>query len=1100
MPNAHVRLLQIETNVSHETVSNASGNYSFLNIPPGLYTIECTAPQFKTEKLLSFTLTVNQVFTWNPELTIGSQSVSIDASAEPVSVETSTSELGSVVGERPVNDLPLQGRNFTQLLTLTPGITPISVGQNSGGGESPVVANSSFTFPAVNGQSNRSNSFLTDGMTNQHPWYSTYAVAPIIDDIQEFKVSSHNDAQFGQVTGGVVNVATKAGTNSLHGTAWEYFRNNTLNAKNYFQQNVTPYTQNQFGMTIGGPVRIPKLYDGRDKTFFFGAYEGFHYKQGVSESYFRVPTAAELTGDYDDLYQRLEAANPGTGTLYDPHTGLATPVINGRHNQIQSLLDPGAVAWAKAELPAAQAIPNQTYNNAEIPQTSSQTQWNYSARIDHTFSSRDFVFFRYSAQKLINPTSSSLPGLSTNTVSPTQQYGASWVHIFSPTRSLHLLYSRAHVQNNTASYFANRNLADIYGLNSTMTSFNNGYTLFPDLGVSNYFSGGEQANNTKNVSSVHEVAGNYAMVIGRHQLEAGGSWDQLNYTDSIHNASLGFGTQQTSGPLGVGDASASFLIGFPSSAYKRDVNVTERPGGIMSYYAQDSWKATDHLTINYGLRYDRTFIPAYGKWNTAGQIGGIDTGDFDFTNGTYILQAVPQNCSVTGAAPCIPGNGSLPDHVIVSPNGKILHDTKTNFGARLGLAYSVNNKLVLHLGAGEFYDNWAAALQLTQNYQGSWPDTGTLQTGPINEVPINQGGAYTNPHNPFSGGSVLPGSTPFSNTNSNYFVSPYIRNPESIEYNVGIQQQISSNTILSLNYVGSVSHRLDIGSQYNTGMPSTLPFGSPQRTQQTGLNGPQANGQLYGYTPPVHWDRSAGNGNYNALQASISRPFTHGFAYTISYTWSKAIDEGQSGFIGVEGNDLQDPYNVRGSRGPAAYNIPQLLVINFNYEIPVGKGKQFSTHNRIVDYVVGNWQVNSIFMLRSGQNYTLHASGDIANTGDTDTYARAQVIGNPYLAHRTIAEWFNTAAFTTPTNGNVGNSGRNNMMGQTYSNDDLSIFRVFPIRDKFSAQFRAEAFNIANQVIFGNPGNTVNSPGSFGVISSTANSPRVIQLGIHLFF
>ena len=1093
-----VTLQSVETNTMRGTVSNGSGNYTFLNVPPGHYTLEFSAPHFQTEKVSAFQLTVNQTLTYEAALRVGEVQSMVTVEAQGTAVESSTAELGMVIGQKPVNDLPLKGRNFTQLLTLTPGVTPISVGQNNSGSNTAVVQDSAYTFPSVNGQGNRENYFLTDGMNNQQAWYNTYAVAPIVDSIQEFKVNSHNDAQFGQVTGGVINVATKTGTNSFHGTAWEYLRNTTFDAKQYFQTAVTPYHQNQFGGTLGGPVRIPKLYNGRDKTFFFVAAEGFHYSKGSTANPFNVPTAAELTGDYDDLYQKLEAIKKGTGTIYDPHTGLPTPTINGKHNQIQSLLDPGAVAFAKAILPAPRVVAGQPAYNAQTVGTTYQKQWNYSGRIDHTFGTRDFVFFRYAGQQLNTTTPNQLPSLISDAEIPSQQYGVSWVHMFSPTTSLQVQFARSHVEQNTTTKFTVPNVIGLYGVDGSLASFLGGVNLMPNLNVSGYWSGGETSNPGKDLSNVHEYLATFSKTLGRQQLQAGGSWDQINYGQTLRNGTVNFGTKQTSGALGVGDGSASFLMGFPSGATKRNIVITERPGGIMSFYAQDSWKLTQRVTVNYGLRYDRTFIPGYGQEGTEGQLGGIETGDFDFTNGTYILQKVPGLCSDRKAAPCLPGTGALPAHVVVSPNTKILHDTTTNFGPRLGVAYRVNDTMAVRASFGIFYDNWAASIQLPQNYQGSWPDTATLDVGSVNVSPAN----YTSPHNPFgSTAAVLPAATPFTG-NINYYVSPWTKNPYSEQYSLGIEQQFGSNVIFSLNYVGSETHRLDIGGYYNTGMPSPYPMGDARRANQVGLNGPQANGQLYGYTPPNRWDRSGANATYNALQAALARRFTNGLAYVVSYTWSKTIDEGQSGYFGVEGNSLQDPYNVRGSRSVSAYNIPQILAINFNYELPVGRNKPFSTHNNVADYVLGNWQINSIYMMRSGQNFTLAATGDIANTGNANTYVRPLVIGNPGLSKRTVNQWFNTAAFATPPSGNIGNGGRNNLQDQTYHNIDFSIFRKFPIVEKFYAEFRAEVFNLTNHTVFGTPATTVNNPTTFGTISTlqSGNNPRTLQFAVKLVF
>ena len=292
-------------------MSNSAGNYVFLSITPGQYTLRAEAPGFEVSKA-PFTLEVNQTATFDLSMQVGTvqQTLTVETSGELV--QSATSELGAVVAEKQVNDLPLNGRNFTQLLSLTPGVAPVSVSQNAGGFGN-VLSGSAFEFPAINGQTNRSNFFLTDGIDNQGSFQSTYTVAPIIDQIAEFKVNSHDDqAEFGGVLGGVINVVTKSGTNQLHGSAWEYLRNNDLDARNTFLAAVTPYRQNQFGVAAGGPVWIPKLYNGKNKTFFYGAYEGTRFSQ-ASDTYLHLPTDAELSGNL----REDQAFNPFT-TAPDP--------------------------------------------------------------------------------------------------------------------------------------------------------------------------------------------------------------------------------------------------------------------------------------------------------------------------------------------------------------------------------------------------------------------------------------------------------------------------------------------------------------------------------------------------------------------------------------------------------------------------------------------------------------------------------------------------------------------------------------------------------------------------------------------------------------
>ena len=296
---ANITLKNTDTNVQQGSVTSSSGTYAIINIPPGNYSIDVSKEGFSTAQLTHIVLGVNQAASFNFTMTVGAVTQQVSVSADAATVESTTSELGTVIGTRAVNNLPLNGRNFTQLLELTPGVSPVSVGQNSGGGGG--FAGQSlgqFTFPSVNGARNRSNMFLLDGVSDLGSFIGNYNYQPIVDDIQEFKVQSHNDlAEFGQVAGGIVNVVTKSGTNQLHGTVWEYLRNSAFDARNYFLPVVNPLRQNQFGVAAGGPIVIPHVYNGRNKTFFFFSYEGFRQSQ-ATQSLITTPTAAQLTGDF----------------------------------------------------------------------------------------------------------------------------------------------------------------------------------------------------------------------------------------------------------------------------------------------------------------------------------------------------------------------------------------------------------------------------------------------------------------------------------------------------------------------------------------------------------------------------------------------------------------------------------------------------------------------------------------------------------------------------------------------------------------------------------------------------------------------------------
>jgi hypothetical protein len=607
-------------------------------------------------------------------------------------------------------------------------------------------------------------------------------------------------------------------------------------------------------------------------------------------------------------------------------------------------------------------------------------------------------------------------------------------------------------------------------------------------------------------------------------LQAGGAWDEVNYTAELRQGAVNFtggstanfsGNPSSPGGLTAAQLSAQsgfgladFLLDYPNNENKRNVLLTERPGGIGSGYLQDSWKITPNLTLNYGVRYDRSVIPAYGTQASVGLQGSIETGEFDFNNGDYIIQQLPPLCSDRGHAPCLP-SAALPPHVRVATGGGILHGAKDNIGPRVGFAYRANDRMSMRGGFGITYDNWAAIIQMTQNYQGSWPDTGTLQINSTNTPST----VYTSAQNPFAQNSGnLPAATPFTSSNVNYMVDPLWKNPYSEQYNFGIQQEMTRGTILEINYVGSASHRMDVGGYYNTGTPcgSPCPYASFAKRQAA-----NATGQPFPYTvPEKSWDHAGASASYNALQA-MYRGRVSGLTYMASYTWSKTLNEGGDGYFGVEGGVPEDPYNPKGSRGPASFSIPQLFTANFVYELPVGVGKTFSTSSRVVNYLIGNWQVNGILIGRSGQNFNVVSGGDIAETGNAGTYERANLVGDPNQTGpiagnagctppagsvHTATQWFNPCAFQTPVTGTLGNAGRNILQDQRYWDFDASIFRIFPIGERVRLKADLEAYNALNHPVLGSPGATTTTSSTFGTISSTASTARILQGAIRLQF
>ena len=1085
---ASLTLRNLDTTVETRAASNSAGNYVFLNITPGRYSIEATSSGFQITKVPALNLVVNQTATVDITLQLGTvqQTVNVEAAGELV--QAATSELGAVVESKQVADLPLNGRNFTQLLSLTPGVSPISVSQNSNGFGN-VASGTQFEFPAINGQTNRSNLFLTDGLNNQGAFSSTYAVPPIVDGIAEFKVNSHNDqAEFGGVLGGVVNVATRSGTNELHGSAWEYVRNNDFNARNTFLASATVFRQNQFGISGGGPVIIPKLYKGKNKTFFFAAYEGFRYTRAAN-SFLHLPTDAELSGN---LAGEAQAFNPFS-TRPDPNKAGSFIRDPFPGNQIPAnLIDSRLVNFAKQIRPALFNV-GVANNNAIDPTPFIQHQNEYTARIDQSLGTKDNFWFRYSMIYYDTLKSNGLPVTSQVTDNPGQNYGASWVHIFNPSLILQAQYGRSHQETNTSNFYNNgltQSTIDSLGFNSNFAgNFIGGYNLLPSIGVTNYSTliPAISKSLNPNETNVHQWKANVSKIVGSHTFRFGGEINSSTFESLYANANTGFALQQTNDPsqpnVNPGNSIASFLLDVPDNAGRRNVHETTRWGGEMGFYFQDSWKFNPKLTINLGLRYDRTFIPPYGLPSTVGQNGGIEAGSINFNNGTYIVQKLPPSCNQRGHAPCIPGDGTLPANVVVSPNGKIYHDTTTNWGPRIGLAYRVSSTTAVRAGFGIFYDNWAAVTQTSQNYEGTWPDIGQQLANNLNVPTSAAPQPVVNGQNPFaSGAGAFPAPTPFNQVQ--WYMDPYAKNPYSMQWNFGIAKQLNSSTTVSLDYVGSGSRRLDIGGYYNVAL--TPGPGDPSLRQP------------YPYIHPSYYDRSIGRGEYDALQFFFDKRFSNGLAYQVAYSYSKSIDIGSSGWYGVEGQSVQDPYNYKSNRSVSGFDLTQVLSVNVVYELPIGTGKAFSTGRKALDYIVGNWQVNTITTARSGQPYNLSVAGDTANTGNTG-YLRPNLVGDPTLSNPTRQQWFNTAAFAAPPAYAFGNLGRYALRSSAFWNIDVSLFRQFRITESKRAEFRAEAFNLPNTTILATPNGSVLDP-NFGKITATANAERTLQLAIKLIF
>ncbi|HEX4807366.1 MAG TPA: carboxypeptidase regulatory-like domain-containing protein [Bryobacteraceae bacterium] len=1078
LPDVPVTLTNTQTGVRKTIQTGVAGSYSITNIPPGTYTLQVSKEGFTTQTREALTLYVDQRSTFDFTLSVGTSAQNVTVEAAGAALQTASAEVGTVIESRSVNDLPLNGRNFSQLLTLTPGVSPVNVSQSNGGGHT--NAYGTFVVPSVNGQPNRSNLFLLDGVNNVEVFSNTFIITPIVDDIQEFKLGSHNDeAQFGGVMGGIVNVVTKSGTNSFHGAAWEFLRNSAFDARDPFFAKVNPLRQNQFGANAGGPVILPH-YNGRNHTFFFGSYEGLRISQ-ANQSLGLVPTPAEISGNLSDI----------SSPIYNPFSTRPDPNNPGQYlrdpfpnNQIPAnLLNPLTVAYAKAVYPSPLVTGVPGTNSID---TSPATQHNneYNLRGDEYLNDKNILWFRFSHINTPETTSPGLVGFTSITGFAGYNLGTAWTHTFGPSAVLQVQFGRNWGVSSPGVFWTGGNTSQLLGQLGYPAALTSQFTgsrssLLPLISIPGYLGAGESSNAPDPVADVYEFKADFTQTLSRHTLHLGGNYETNLQPGLFSNDfSTAFAARQTSNleaaGIVTGSSLASFLLGVPDSAQFISQENVQQHGGTFGIYGQDQWRATDRLTINIGLRWDAVLVPTFGR---ASDLSNT-VGDLNLNNGTYILQNNAPSCATTGKAPCIPG-GTLPANVLVASNGRILKNIYDNIQPRVGLAYRLSQNTVIRASYGRFYDDWAAMLQEAGNLGGHWPTATLALANNLNQTTPTA--AVTNPF----GGTPqsLPAPTPFKQVA--WFDDPYFKNPYSDQWNFGIQQLLGKDTILTTNYVGSHNSRTDVAI---TGNAATVPGPGPVSARTP-----------YSYITPTFYDKSIGRATYNALQVSVNRKTSKGLTYLLSYTYSKVMDIGSDGWFCAEGCNIEDPYYIDNNKSVAGYDLTNMFTGSFVYDLPIGRGRRFTTGNRAADYILGNWQLNGIVTYTSGVPFTVNVSGDIANTGNLLNYERPNLVGNPIPANQGPSEWLNPSAFSVPAAFTFGNLGRNTFRGDPLKDFDFSLFRDFPFSESRRLQFRFDAFNLTNTPTWGSPQAVLNAA-NFGEITATRSTARELQLSLKLYF
>lgn len=1127
VPDATVTLTETDTGIKQSTTSNGEGLYTFASVKPGNYRMNVSAPGFSTVTISGLTIAVQRSLSRDVVLKIGaaSQVVTVTAAEADELVAQTSSELGTEIGETQIHDLPLNGRNFTQLLTLTPGASPIMTSQAAGNGvgvnDQAVlgVPGSSFSLPALQGQITRENIYLLDGVVNTDFTNGVYVIPPIIDDLQEFKVQSHDDkAEFGGVLGGVVNVVTKSGTNEFHGSGWEFVRNNIFDARDSFKDELSsspsPFRQNQFGATVDGPVLLPHIYNGRNRTFFLFGYEGWRYSQS-GEQFFNLPTTAELSGDFS---QSILAQN-----IYDPATTTQTASgytrqqfdYNGVPNKIDpSRIDQNIVNFIKT-YDTGTATTSVAGFNAYYASPHVDNSDHYMFRIDEQLGGRDSMFFRYDQLNVVDQAPNSATQSTSSTVDA-KDWAAGWSHAFTPNILFDLRFGVATRPFHRGSAVDSNGLAPLQklGFNAAGGTL---ITLQAPYDAPGIFSGyGDWAPNTI-TNPVYNYTPTLNWVRGSHNIKFGMQYmQQGNLGSSPAYGHYPFANTQTGDPQNVGttgNSLASALLGLPTANANSPASTIGNRVASYAAFAQDVWTMNRSITLTYGLRIDhrRPFAPDAGTFVSSPSTDGV----------WWIgMNQLPGSCATVGQSPCIQSaDGSLagidggvaaidPDTglpwynaaappIQLSPYGKAWGaNGGYDIGPRIGIAWRVNSKTTVRGGWGFNYDANQGIEQDWKANMGQWPSNGAAG----GSTSLNATGApLTDIQSTISTVTVvLPAADPWSL--GSWYTDPHIQDPRSQQYNLTVERELGK-TALSVGYVGSHDDRLAITGLWNTATTPGLGTISQVRARTP----------FPWYNTSSFYSTSNGSSNFNGLEVKLDRKFSNGLQYLASYTWSRAIGIGGSGLFDVENGPggasiWQNYYDLKASKGLLAFSIPQLLTMEGQYILPIGHNQRFINHG-VAAYVLGDWQANTAVQIRSGQPYNLDVSGDVANieapAGDSwFTYERPNQVANPKLSHPTKDAAFNTAAFQVPATGTFGNAGTSPLYSSHFANADMSLFKNIPVGERFSINLRAEVFNVFNIQNYGVPDTDViqQDPNAGRITSTVSDSPREIQLGAHLNF
>lgn len=1045
VPGTKISVINIATGAERIVSANEVGYYTVPLLPPGEYRIVVEQPGFKSINRTGIILQVDQRAEINFDLEVGAVSEQVEVSADAIQLNTVEPSQGQVIENRRIVDMPLNGRDYNQLALLSAGaVQPLPDARYAG-------------FSS-GGMRVTQNNFLLDGVDNNAVELAgaqrqSEMVKPSVDAVQEFKVQTNSySAEFGRAMGSVVNVTTKSGTNELHGTAFHFLRNEKLDAKNYFDpadRPRAPFKRNQFGFSVGGPAYLPKFFDGRNKVFWFGNYEGTRVRESNTANN-TIPTLRMRQGDFGDLLEQRSRA------ILDPNT--RQPFANNRIPQ--SRFDPVAT-----RLIGLYPSPQSTSVGANFVFNAPRQQdvELFGFRFDVNLGSKDNVSYRYSQQDLLSPAALLLPppAFTPNNDFNTQGKitSATWNHIFTPTLLMSLRGAwnfGLFIRDNPAQ--AGRDFLNLtYGIPGGNPNIPGGMSA---MNITGYTSLGLGANNPVDRDSQNrQLVGDLTWIKGAHTIKMGANL--LRMQNNIFNIRSEIGNYQFNGRF-TNDGAADFLLGVASAYdWSSRIQVDLRAWNTAAFI-QDDWKVSRNLTVNLGLRYELT-TPFIDKRD---RMGILD----NYTD--------PANPRLVYA-------GSEGDDTY---NRAMIAIDRNNFMPRVGFAYKLKEKTVLRAGYGVFFMLFEPL-----------GDSEFLIGNPPNAFGVNLASSATVPavllnRGPADGALTIQRATGLT------FVA-YEREPNqsySQQWNFNIQQELAKDWLFEIGYSGTKGTH--IVSRYDDNFsppgPGNINAKRPLSRMEIPGTGVVTSplGGVYGY-------HHNGNSIYHGLVTKLEKRFSQGFTVLTSYTFSKVIGDTCGGAPqgNTSGCGYQDIRNLRIERALDNQDIPHRMVVSGVYEMPFGRGRRFgASMPGFADAILGGWAIGSIVTAASGRPYNVTTQGNPANTGSFLVVNRPNVSGDPYATERTILRDFDTSVFTPNAQYTIGTAGRNILRQRSQFGWDFSALKDFRIVEALTLQFRFEAFQFTNTPRFGQAGGALGT-NTFGQITSAA-TPRNLQFGLKLIW